>query len=1116
MSSILPKKGFLFCLTLAVILLFNNSVSAQMRQVYVDITNNHISRLSFISPSQGYAGFNNWVGYTTDSGRTFTKKYITTANVNFNGYFPNTLFAFKINGVSAISQDTLVVYGDYGFEPSILYSSNGGNSYILVYHTGWNPPYSGGVSDIVFPQRNNVGFAIAENRILKTVDKGRNWFVVYNNASNYFGFLRPLDNNNLFVFNSTKLYKTSNGGSTWQQVTTVPTGEIRYVDFINTSKGWANITYAGQNYFYYTSNGGTNWTQKPIASNPFLSGVAKMQFTNDSTGFAIGYAYNTFKTTDSGKVWEPLPRDNNYDGGWFGHLDLQCFNNNQLWAGGSNGFLELSTNGGGTPLPKAYFNIDTTGVYNTNIVNLLNCSKTTYQYQWFKNGTLISTSYNTSYGTDFFHPLDTIKLVVFNGTNTDTLIKYQYVNVRPPIPVITIFTPTAGVTGTSVSITGSNFNGSTAVSFGGTPASSFTVNSATSITAFVAGGSTGNVSVTNQYGTGTLAGFTYIAFPAPVVTSFSPTFGQAGTIVTITGINFDPVAANNIVYFGASRATVSSGSATQLQVLAPTGATLKPITVLNTSTHLVGYSVKPFVVTFPGGGGAFTSSAFERIVINTPSGGWPNIENGDFDNDGKPDIVIGSNSSNGGQTISVYRNTSTPTAVSLVPAGTYLNLGEDRTIRYIRTGDIDGDGKLDIVVSRDSNYNGIGIITVFRNTSTVGNISFAAYLNFPSGNSQNDLAIRDMDGDGRPDVISSTGNPARFVILRNISTFGNIAFAPKTGFGTAGAFGLTIDDVDNDDKPDVIITRWSPDSITVYKNSSTVGNLQLAPVVSYKTAGSSPYRIFTADFDGDSKTDMVISHSAGTLSTFRNIGTAGSIAFANRVDFTFSPGAGAEQAVGDLNGDGKVDIAGATGNGPAILNNLGTPGTISLAPPVWLTSFYDGYYSLADYDGDGKLDIGVLELAFTQITIFRNKFIGSLANAGPDANLCLGDSIQLGVSAVAGNTYSWTSSPAGFTSSIANPFVRPLVTTTYFLTVVNGPTTAKDTAVITVNPVPAANAGADRTICASANTTIGTAASGGNTSCYNILFFNCNKQLRLYCKRYGCGVCECSCCQCRA
>ncbi|MBL0201595.1 MAG: hypothetical protein IPP81_16055 [Chitinophagaceae bacterium] len=117
---------------------------------------------------------------------------------------------------------------------------------------------------------------------------------MYNNAANYFGFLRPLDNNNLFVFNSAKLYKTSNGGMTWQQVTTVPAGEIRYVDFISTSKGWANITNAGQNYFYYTSNGGTSWTQRPNVSNPFLS-VAKMQFTNDSTGFAMGYNYKTFK-----------------------------------------------------------------------------------------------------------------------------------------------------------------------------------------------------------------------------------------------------------------------------------------------------------------------------------------------------------------------------------------------------------------------------------------------------------------------------------------------------------------------------------------------------------------------------------------------------------------------------------------------------------------------------------------------------------------------------------------------------------------------------------------------------------------------------------------------------
>jgi hypothetical protein len=78
------------------------------------------------------------------------------------------------------------------------------------------------------------------------------------------------------------------------------------------------------------------------------------------------------------------------------------------------------------------------------------------------------------------------------------------------VPTITSFTPTAAATGQTVTITGTNFTGATAVSFGGTAATSFIEVSATSITAVVAAGTTGTVSVTTPGGTGTSSGtFTF-------------------------------------------------------------------------------------------------------------------------------------------------------------------------------------------------------------------------------------------------------------------------------------------------------------------------------------------------------------------------------------------------------------------------------------------------------------------------------------------------------------------------------------------------------------------------------------------------------------------------------
>ncbi len=105
------------------------------------------------------------------------------------------------------------------------------------------------------------------------------------------------------------------------------------------------------------------------------------------------------------------------------------------------------------------------------------------------------------------------------------------------------------------------------------------------------------------------------------------------------------------------------------------------------------------------------------------------------------------------------------------------------------------------------------------------------------------------------------------------------------------------------------------------------------------------------------------------------------------------------------------------------------------------------------------------------------------AIAGDDRSICYGESTQLGTQPVTGSTYSWTSNPAGFTSTEANPIVNPLVTTTYTVveTITATGCTNSNSVVVTVNPLPAANAGADRAICLGESTQIGAAPVAGNT-----------------------------------
>ncbi len=145
------------------------------------------------------------------------------------------------------------------------------------------------------------------------------------------------------------------------------------------------------------------------------------------------------------------------------------------------------------------------------------------------------------------------------------------------LPAIGSFAPVSGKVGTTVTITGTSLTGTTAVKFNGV-ASSFTVNGAGSITTTVPlGATTGKITVTNGNGTAT----SEADFPVlPTITSFTPTSGQLGCEVTITGLNFTGATR---VDFRSYKATATVVNDTTIVAYFPSQATTGKIGVTTPS-----------------------------------------------------------------------------------------------------------------------------------------------------------------------------------------------------------------------------------------------------------------------------------------------------------------------------------------------------------------------------------------------------------------------------------------------------------------------------------------------------------------------------------------------------
>lgn len=551
----------------------------------------------------------------------------------------------------------------------------------------------------------------------------------------------------------------------------------------------------------------------------------------------------------------------------------------------------------------------------------------------------------------------------------------------------------------------------------------------------------------------------------PTITSFSPKSGPIGTTVTIVGTNFNSTVSNNIVYFGTIKATVTAVSTTSLTVVVPAGTTYNPITVTDTTTKQTAYSLQPFTTTFSCGGTIDSSSFVISNLISTEKGPY-DIAIGDINGDGLNDVV---STSTNKSLVSVKLNPKVTFQTSSTPA---FNFATGSGASFVRLADIDGDGKLDIVVT-NMNANTISIL---KNTSTTSTVSFNAKIDFPLLNA---YAISDIDGDGKPDILTLNTNGVS--VSKNTSTPSNISFANPINYITgSGSHGLTVGDLNGDNKPDIAVVNYTDNNLSILTNTSSVGTISFATKIDF-TTGKEPAKVAMCDLDGDGKLDVIVTSSDYTtnhVSYYQNISNGVSIQLGSRIDLNVGTGPN-QIAVSDLDGDGKPDIAVLKNYdfNISLIKNTSILGAISFAPDVSIkvTKHPEGF-AIGDLNSDGKPDLAVIynDNIYYGIWILGNQIQYAPQISPSTSSICSGKTKTLSVNNA--SSYKWNTGLSNTAISVS-----PAIKTTYTVT-----GTSKDgcvgtaSASVTVNTIPTISINTSTpTICSGTLATL--TASGGSS-----------------------------------
>lgn len=332
----------------------------------------------------------------------------------------------------------------------------------------------------------------------------------------------------------------------------------------------------------------------------------------------------------------------------------------------------------------------------------------------------------------------------------------------------------------------------------------------------------------------------------------------------------------------------------------------------------------------------------------------------DVNGDGKPDLIVGNECGGFNQygcgvpgPIGVLLGNGDGTFQTAVP---YASGGDAASVAV---ADVNGDGKPDILVG-EGGADAVGVLLGNGNGTFQNEVSYSS-----GGYGANSIAAADVNNDGKPDLLV-----ANLCVTDDCDSDGTVGVLLGNGDGTfqtvvtygsggAGTDSVAVADVNGDGNLDLLAASASGTVGVLLGN----GDGTFQTVVSYDTGGYSTSSVAVADVNGDGKLDLLVANACESVSDC-DVGTVGVLlgngdgTFQNVVLYEAGGVLTESVAVADVNGDGKPDLVAANQVSDSVGVLLGNgDGTFQTAVTFGSGGYFDYYVAAADVSGDGKPDL---------------------------------------------------------------------------------------------------------------------------------------------------------------